>query len=47
MIPQRCSDARPHGPHEVPPCGSRTGFTCPGSLAEAEFERLLVEAFGP
>jgi hypothetical protein len=46
MYPQRCTDPRPHGPHQVAPRGYRTGFTCPGpapadDLPPADFEHLV------
>lgn len=46
MYPQRCPDERPHGPHDVPPRGTWTGFTCVGRWTPEEFEALLDEAFG-
>jgi hypothetical protein len=46
MLPQRCTDPRPHGPHRVKPRGTRTGFTCAGRLSAAEVDALDEQAFG-
>jgi hypothetical protein len=47
-FPQRCTDERPHGPHQVRPrrC-SWTPFQCAGRPTEAERDRQLDLAFGP
>lgn len=45
-MPQRCRRTHQHGPHQVAPRGTWTGFVCPG-YDPAAIERQLTEAFGP
>lgn len=49
MYPQRCPNPDPHGPHDVKPRGTQTGFTCPGpapdcDLPPADFGHLIPAA---
>jgi hypothetical protein len=48
MLPQRCPDEHPHGPHPVRPRRlAWTPFQCAGRPSCAEQERALDAAFGP
>jgi hypothetical protein len=47
MLPQRCSDEHPHGPHLVRPRRlAWTPFQCAGRPSSAEQEQALDAAFG-